>query len=101
MLNMPQESSAALRDALDQMERSRKRGLLITRIALYPAVVFLVMSVLLMLFHSNKWLGLTYGIISLFGMIGAAALDIERCVNASTQRILKAIDMSFRGEPRA
>lgn len=97
---MPQEPSAALREALDQIERSRKRGLLITRIAIYPSVLFLVMSVLLMLFHPNKWLGLTYGIISLFGMIGAAVLDIERSVNASTQRILKAIDLSFRGEPR-
>jgi hypothetical protein len=95
---MPQEPSASLRDALDQMERIRKRNLLITRIALYPSVLFLILSVLLMLFHSNKWLGLTYGVISLFGMIGAGVLEIQRSASANTQRILKAIEISCRGE---
>ena len=98
---MPQEPSASLRDALDQMEHVRRRNLLITRIALYPSVLFLAMSVLLMLFHSNKWLGLTYGIISLFGMIGAGVLEIQRSASANTQRIIRAIEVSFRGEPRA
>ena len=95
---MPQEPSASLRDALDQMERIRKRNLLITRMALYPSVLFLILSVLLMLFHSNKWLGLTYGVISLFGMIGAGVLEIQRSASANTQRILKAIEISCRGE---
>ena len=94
---MPQEPSASLRDALDQMESVRRRNLLITRIVLYPSVLFLAMSVLLMLFHSNKWLGLTYGIISLFGMIGAGVLEIQRSATTTTQRILRAIEVSSRG----
>ena len=98
---MPQESSASLRDALDQIEHARRRNLLITRIVLYPSVLFLALSVLLMLFRSNKWLGLTYGIMSLFGMIGAGVLEIQRSASANTQRILRAIEVSFRAEPRA
>lgn len=96
---MTQGPSASLRDALDQMERIRKRNLWITRAVLYPSVLFLAMSVLLMLFHSNKWLGLTYGIISLFGMIGAGVLEIQRSAGANTQRILKAIETFSRGDP--
>jgi hypothetical protein len=98
---MPQEASATLREALDQMERIRKRGLLIERIVLYPSVLFFVWSVLFLLFHPNKWLGLTIGIVSLFGIIGAVGLDVQRSVNSATQRILKAIEISSRGEPRA
>ena len=97
---MPQEPSATLREALDQMESKRKQVLLIERIVIYPSVLFFVWSVLFMLFHPNKWLGLTIGIVSLYGMIGAAMLDICRSINVSTQRILKAIEMSSRGEPR-
>ena len=98
---MPQEASATLREALDQMERMRKRGLLIERIVIYPSVLFFVWSVLFLLFHPNKWLGLAIGIASLFGMIAAVGLDIQRGVNSATQRILKAIEISSRGEPRA
>ena len=98
---MPEQPFASLREALDQMERLRKRSLLITRIVIYPSVVFLALSVSFLLFHPNKWLGLAYGIISLFSMIGAVALDIEGTANANTQRILKAIEMSSRAEPRA
>jgi hypothetical protein len=93
---MPEQPSESLHEALDQIERLRKRYLLITRIMVYPCVVFLAMSVLFLLFHPNKWLGMAYGIISLFGMIGASALSIADAGNANTQRILKAIELSSR-----
>ncbi len=95
---MPEQPSAPLHEALAHMERLRKRGLLITRIVIYPSVAFLAMSVLFLLFHPNKWLGVAYGIISLFGLTGAAALNVESTINANTQRILKAIEMSSRSE---
>lgn len=98
---MSMQPSASLREALDQMEDLRKRSLLITRITIYPSIAFLALSVLLLLFHSNKSLGVAYGIISLFGTIAAAALNIQSAANANTQRILKAIELSSRGEPRA
>ena len=63
---------------------------------IYPCFVFLAMSVLFLLFHPNKWLGMAYGIISLFGMIGASALSIADAGNANTQRILKAVELSSR-----
>ncbi|MCL4850819.1 MAG: hypothetical protein KJZ78_05490 [Bryobacteraceae bacterium] len=61
-----------------------------------PCIALLALSVLSPLFHRNKWLGFAYGIVSLFRMIGAAALNIMTTENANTQRILKAIELSSR-----
>ncbi len=75
------------------MERMRKKSLLITRIVLYSSLSWFAVSLVFLLFHPNKWLGLAFGIISLFGISGAVGVHMEYIANANTQRILKAIEV--------
>jgi hypothetical protein len=89
---MPENPSEALANALDDIERRRRRCLLVTRILIYPSVVFFAASVVTLLFSSNKWLGMTWGIISLWSLIAALGVDVGKATLASTQLILKAIE---------
>jgi hypothetical protein len=89
---MPENPSEALANALDDIERLRRRSLLVTRMLIYPSIVFFAASVLTLLFSSNKWLGLTWGIISLWALVAAVGADAGRCALANTRLILKAIE---------
>lgn len=90
---MASEQSEALRRVLNEMEAVRKRSLLVTRLTIYPSVVFFTAGTIMLLFSPNKWLGLTFGIISLFGCIGAVGVNVSGSVLCNTQRILKAIEI--------
>jgi hypothetical protein len=89
---MPENPSEALANALDDIERMRRRTLLVTRMLIYPSVVFFAGSIVTLLFSSNKWLGLTWGIISLWALVAAVGVDAGRAALANTQLILKAIE---------
>ena len=100
MNNMSEQPSEALRKALNEMELLRKRSLLIARLLIYPSVVCLTVSILMLLFSQNKWLGLTWGIMSLYALIGAVGINICGTSNGNTQRILKAIEMLSERKPK-
>jgi hypothetical protein len=87
---MPENPSEALANALNDIDRLRRRSLLVTRILIYPSIAFLAASIVTLLFSSNKWLGLTWGIISLWALIAAVGVDTGKPAN--TRLILKAIE---------
>jgi hypothetical protein len=89
---MPEQPSEALANALNDIERLRKRSLLVTRLLIYPSILFLTAAIVTLLFSPNKWLGLTWGIISLYGLIAAVGVDGGKTAYANTQLILKAIE---------
>lgn len=95
---MPEQPSEGLASALDEIERLRSRSLLITRLLIYPSIVFLAVSILMLLFSPNKWLGLTYGIISLWALIAAVGIAGGKTAYANTQLVLKAIEALPRNE---
>jgi hypothetical protein len=97
---MSEQPSEALRKALNEMEVISKRSLLVTRLTIYPSVVCFTVCILMLLFSQNKWLGLAWGIISLYGMIGAVGVYISGAFCASTRRILKAIEMLSESKPK-
>jgi hypothetical protein len=97
---MSEEPSEALRKALNEMEHLRKRSLLVTRLTIYPSVVFLTMSIVTLLFSENKWLGLTWGIISLYALIGAVGVNLSGTSFGNTRRILKTIELLSEGKPK-
>jgi hypothetical protein len=90
---MSEEPSEALRRALNEMEVISKRSLLVTRLTLYPSIVCFTACILMLLFSQNKWLGLAWGIMSLYALIGALGVYISGAVCANTRRILKAIEI--------
>ena len=96
---MSEKPSEALRKSLNQMELIGKRSLLVTRLTIYPSVVCFTVCILMLLFSQNKWLGLAFGIMSLYGMIGASCVYISGAICANTQRVLKAIEILSEGEP--
>jgi hypothetical protein len=75
------------------MDLISKRSLLVTRLTIYPSVVTFTASILLLLFSQNKWLGVAFGIMSLWAMIGSFGVYLSGILCASTQRILKAIEI--------
>jgi hypothetical protein len=89
---MPENPSETLANALNDIERLRRRTLLVTRMLIYPSIVFLTASIVTLLFSANKWLGLTWGIISLWALVAAVGVDAGRAALANTQLILKAIE---------
>ncbi len=89
---MPEQPSEALANALNDIERLRKRSLLVTRLLIVPSIVFLVAAVVTLLFSQNKWLGLTWGIISLYAQIAAVGIAGGGTAYANTRLIFKAID---------
>ena len=94
---MSEQPSEALRRALNEMELISKRSLLVTRLTLYPSVVCFTVCILVLLFSQNKWLGLAWGIMSLYALIGAMGVYISGVLSANTRRIIKAIEM-FSGK---
>ena len=56
--------------------------------------------VLTLLFSSNKWLGLTWGIISLFAQIAATGIAGGMTTHANTRLILNAIETLHKDEAR-
>lgn len=90
---MSEETSEALRRALNEMELIGKRSLLVTRLTIYPSVVCFAACILMLLYSQNKWFGLTLGIISLWALIGALGVYISGAICANTRRILKAIEI--------
>ena len=98
---MPEQPSEALRRALNEMELISKRSLLITRLTLYPSVVCLTASILILLFSPNKWLGVVWGIISLWALIGALGVYLSGAFSAAAQRILKAIEIVSERKPES
>ena len=97
---MSEQPSEALRKALNEMELISKRSLLVTRLTIYPSVVCFTVCILMLLFSQNKWLGLAWGIISLYALIGAVGINICGTSNGNTQRILKAIAMPSERKPK-
>ena len=97
---MSEQPSEALRKSLNQMELIGKRSLLVTRLTIYPSVLCFTVCILMLLFSQNKWLGLAFGIMSLYGMIGAFGVYISGAICANTQRVLKAIEILSEGEPK-
>jgi hypothetical protein len=88
-------SSEALPQALNENERARKRALLITRLTIYPSVACFVLCILMLLFSANKWLGLTWGIMTLYGLVGAVGINVSTSLAGHTRRILKALAVLY------
>ena len=97
---MSEQPSEALRKALNEMELISKRSLLVTRLTIYPSVVCFTVCILMLLFSQNKWLGLAWGIISLYALIGAVGVYISGALCANTQRILKALEVRSERSPK-
>jgi hypothetical protein len=97
---MSEQPSEALRKALNEMELISKRSLLVTRWTIYPSVVCFTVCILMLLFSQNKWLGLAWGIISLYALIGAVGVYISGALCANTQRILKALEVLSERSPK-
>lgn len=95
---MPEQPSEGLAKALNEIERLRSRSLLVTRLLIYPSIMFLAAAILILLFSPNKWLGLTYAIISLYALIGAVGIAGGKTAYANTQLVLKAIEALPRNE---
>lgn len=96
---MPEQPSEGLARALNEIERLRSRSLLVTRLLIYPSIVFLAAAILILLFSPNKWLGLTYAIISLYTLIAAVGIAECKTAYANTRLVLKAIEALPRNEP--
>jgi len=82
-----------MRRALNEMELISKQSLLVTRLTIYPSVVCFTACILTLLFSQNKWLGVTWGIMSLYALIGALGVYLSGAFCANTRRILKAIEI--------
>ncbi len=95
---MPEQPSEALANALNDIERLRKKSLLVTRLLLYPSILFFAAAVITLLFSPNKWLGITWGVISLWALIAAVGIDGGGTGYANTRLILKAIEALPRKE---
>jgi hypothetical protein len=89
---MPEQLSESLANALNDIDRLRKRSLLVTRLLIVPAIGFLVAAIVTLLFTPNKWLGLTWGILSLYAQIAAASIAGGRAAYTNTRLILNAIE---------
>jgi hypothetical protein len=89
---MPEQPSEALAKALNDIERARRRCLLVTRALIYPSTALFAAAVLMLLYSSNKWLGLTFGIISLYGQISSMAIAGGMTTLTNTRLILNAIE---------
>jgi hypothetical protein len=97
---MPEQPVEALRNALDEIDRLRRRSLAFTRFLVYPSIAFLTLSIAILLLRGNVALGVTYALITLFVFIGACTISVSGTSYKNTHRILKAIQMLSEKMPK-
>jgi hypothetical protein len=96
---MSEQSADALRRALDEMDRLRKRSLAFTRFLIYTSIVFLVISFAIFLLRGDVALGMPYALLTLYTAISGCAINLSGTSYANTQKILRAIESLSREKP--
>ncbi len=89
---MTEHASQALRAALNRMDTMRRRSLWMTRFLLAGSILFLVLSFPILLFRGFTQLGIFCCTVSLFSLIGALGINVEREISSHTTMILRAIE---------
>lgn len=97
---MSEESADALRRALNEIDRLRKRGVMASRFLVFTSIAFLVASYPIFLFRGAVWLGMPFALVSLFALIAGVGINVAGASYANTQRIPRAIEMLSREKPK-
>ena len=97
---MSEQSTEALRKAMNDIERLRKRSLAFTRFLVYTSIAFLVISFAIFLLRGNVALGMPYALLTLYTAIFGCAINLSGTSYANTQKILRAIESLGREEPK-
>jgi len=88
---MTEQTSDALRLALNEMERLRLRCLWMTRFLVACSIAALCGAHLMVLVRGNMGMGIIFGLDSLFAAIFAVSINQGGAAYANTIKILRAI----------
>ncbi len=97
---MSEQPTEALRNALRDMDRLRKRSLALSRFLVFCSIAFLIISFAIFLLRGNVALGMPYALLTLYAAIFGCAINLSGTSYANTQKILRAIEALSRNEPR-
>jgi hypothetical protein len=88
---MNEQPSEALRLALNEIDRLRRRCLWMTRFLITASIVFWCASDAMFLLRGNVAMGMVFALITLMTGIGAVGINLGGASYANTLKILNAI----------
>jgi hypothetical protein len=97
---MSEQPAEALRRALNEIDRLRKRSVMVSRFLVYTWIAFLVAAYPIFLFRGAVWLGMPFALVSLSALIAGVGINVAGASYANTQRILRAIEMLSQEKPK-
>lgn len=88
---MTEQHSEALRLALNEIDRLRRRSLWMTRFLITDSIVFWCASYAMFLLRGNVVMGMVFALITLMTAIFAVGINLSGTSYANTLKILNAI----------
>jgi hypothetical protein len=101
-MNMTEQASEALRLALNEIDRLRRRCLWMTRFLITTSFVFWCASDAMFLLRGNVAMGMVFALNTLMAAIFAVSINVGGGSYANTLKILNAIaDLSREQTPKS
>lgn len=96
---MKEQPTEALRLALNEIERLRRRCLYLSRFLLCISIAFMCLSYAIFLLRGNVAMGMPFALVTLWSAIFAVGINMGGVSYANTAKILNAIEALSREGP--